>query len=284
MKAQSGLHHMAAARAGAPAVYEYVTPQMAEKWINEKNGRNRTVRWPKVDQMAADMEQGRWTQCHVPIEFYTDGNICDGQHRLLAIVMSGKGQLFPIVRGVQIEDGLNKDTGTARSLVDNAHISGLNPALTNEAISWSRSIETGQIYARSKRPPTNYEKLEMVEKHKEVIAWLSKHGPHGKGLRNAPILAALGRAWYLEDDKDRLAKFSEVLATGFSEGPEDAAAQALRTYMLTSGKGLLSTTQWEDTFRKAQNAIWYFMRRRPLHIIKQIADEMYPLGGPRGQK
>ncbi len=118
-------------------VIENVTPTKATAWLN-KNNVNRTMRPGVAEQYADDMINGRWTNCPVPISFYEDGNVADGQHRLWAIIDSGCAQKFPIARGLKREDGLNIDTGKSRSIVDNAKISGTESGLTNELLAIAR--------------------------------------------------------------------------------------------------------------------------------------------------
>lgn len=259
---------------------ETITPAKAKQWLNHNNN-NRNLREGVAEKYAADMRNGKWTQCTSPIWFYENGDIADGQHRLWAIVESGKEQDFLVGRGLKMEDGFNIDTGAPRSLIDNARISGSDLELSTTLISVCRGIEEGD---RSIVQFSNAQKLEIVAKHREAALFAMTHGAHGTRLRNAMINAAVGRAWYYEGDKERLQAFGKILSTGFADGNRDAAAIALRNYML-AGKAprAADQTQWRDTFLKAQNAIHYFMRGRSLSVIKGIADEAYPLKKGKGR-
>ena len=180
-----------------------------------------------MEQYAQDMLMGKWTRCLVPIAFYEDGNIADGQHRLWAIIESRMPQKFYVERGLTREEGLNIDVGLSRNAVDGAKISGLDPNLTTNMISVSRSIEEGCAgHART----SNAHKLAIVNRHREATEWVCAKGPRGKCLGNGAILGAIGRAWYHIDDKDKLARFCDVLRTGFGNGPHESAAIALRNY------------------------------------------------------
>lgn len=254
---------------------ETITPEKAETWLN-LNKNNRKLRDGVAERYADDMKHGRWTTCPEPISFYADGDLADGQHRLFAIIESGTTQTFPVAHGLDRVDGLNINTGLTRSVVDNARISGLDSGLSNELISVARAVELGVASARGGKPLSNAEKLEMVAKHREACTWAIANGPHGRGLRNAAILAALARAWYYEEDIDRLKRFSDVFSSGFADGNDESSAIALRNYFLQK-PALLTTALWSDTFFKAMNAISYFMRGRKLTIIKGVNDEAYPL-------
>lgn len=258
---------------------ETVTPRKAEQWLNA-NTSNRKMREGVAERYAEDMRTGRWTACPTPISFYDDGQLADGQHRLWAIVDSGAVIKFPVARGLQRSDGLNIDTGLGRSLVDNARISESDNDLTNELIAVCRSIYDGahsnMVIGGGARQRSNAERLAIVMQHKEAGQWACANGPRGKLLRNAILMGAIGRAWYVEADKDRLRRFSDVVTSGLYDGDGETAAVALRNYFLMK-PALNSAARWRDTFLKTQNAVHYFMRGKRLTVIKAVQDEAYPL-------
>lgn len=259
---------------------EVITPEKAEKYLLANKG-NRAMRAGVAEKYAADMAAGRWTECLAPIAFYSDGEVADGQHRLWAIIESGSEQTFIVVRDFPREAGLNVDTGLTRSLVDNAKISGDDKTLSNTLIAVAKGIEDGDSSGMRKSPRSNAETLATVERHRAAAEWVVHNAPVGRGLRNAPVMSALGRAWYSESDKDRLGYFSKVVSKGITNnGDEDSAAIALRNYLqmkLVDGVALTTSMHWRDTFLKAQNAIRYFMLRKPLRTIRVVSDEAYPI-------
>ena len=258
---------------------ESVTPTKAEKWLNV-NKSNRKFRPGVVEKYADDMRNGKWTQCTVPIVFYDDNDIADGQHRLWAIIESDTTQHFIVVHGLDRHSGLNIDTGLPRSLVDNARISGTNSELTNELVSLARAVEEG---TRQLTASSNSRRLEHVTKHSDACRWAVSNGPRGRGLRNAIVLAAVARAWYHEKDKDKLKRFCEVVTSGFAEGKHESAAVAIRNTLLNSTRTSGSPALWRETFLKVQNAVWYFMKEKSLMVIKNVADEAYPLPKKRSK-
>lgn len=263
-----------------PSSIEVITPKRATEYLDRNHG-NRKLREGVVERYAEDMKNGRWTQCVAPIVFYDNGDIADGQHRLWAIVESGKQQSFYVVRGLPREAGLNIDTGLGRSLVDNARISGIDPDLSNELIALTRAIEEGQ--RSSMKGISNSHRLAVANKHRDAAKWVLLHGPKTKGVRNACIGAAIARAWYVEKDKERLARFCQVLHSGFADGDAESAAVALRNMMLGL-PNLNHTATFRDVFLKAQNAIFHFMRSKRLVVLKTIKDEVYPLKAPKVSK
>lgn len=248
-----------------------VTPKMASDWINGSNSGNRKLREGIAEKYAHDMANDKWTECPVPISFYPDGEIADGQHRLWAVIESGTTQEFFIVHNLSREAGLNIDTGLGRTIVDNARISGVDKDLSNALVSLALFYDAG-------RPPqrgvSNAERIEIIAKHREPCDWAIKHGPVGRGIRNSTILAAVARAKQASADEDRLIRFCKVLSSGLAEGRDDSACVTLRNYLMS---GTYRKHEQRDLFLKAQNAIWYFLKRRPLGVLKTVKDEAFPI-------
>jgi hypothetical protein len=255
-------------------VMEKVTPTKAEGWLN-KNKSNRKLRDGVVERYAEDMRNGQWTTCPVPICFYNDGDVADGQHRLWAIVESGCPQTFPVARGLTRADGLNIDTGLNRSIVDNARISGQDAGLSNQLLSVARAIAEGE--RGGAKPLSNAQRLALVESHRDAAKWACANGPKGRWVNNAITVGAVARAWYVEKDHERLRRFCDVLGSGFSDGESESAAIAIRNYLVNKGTVTTSAGLWRDTFLKVQNAIRYFMLGKKLTVIKQVSEEAYPL-------
>jgi len=258
-----------------------VTPSIAEAWLNA-NETNRKLRPGVVERYAADMQSGRWTECLVPIAFYEDGTLANGQHRLWAICESGVTVQFEILRGLSKEAGLNIDTGLNRTLVDNARISGEYPNLTNEFVSAARAVNDGVHGSalqtgRKQGVRSHAQSLEICERFTESVGWAVTHGPRGKLLRNGVTLGAVARAYMLEKDRDRLAKFCKVLTTGFYDNADETAAVALRTLLMSSGSYTSTSNVWREAFLRTQHAIHAFMHHKPLKTIRSPEVEAYPL-------
>lgn len=67
-----------------------VTPDIATKLL-AKNHSNRKVRKSHVDFLAEEMRTGQWIDDHHQgIAVNANGDIVDGQHRLIAVIQSGK--------------------------------------------------------------------------------------------------------------------------------------------------------------------------------------------------
>lgn len=92
-----------------------ITPTRARRLIDgQKNIRTPSMKL--VKRYAADMASGRWDINGEAIKLDADGNLIDGQHRLLACIESGKEFRTLIVEGV--ESDYNIDRGRGRNHAD----------------------------------------------------------------------------------------------------------------------------------------------------------------------
>ncbi len=102
-----------------------VTPRIANGWL-ETAKLNRKVSKKTVGRYAADMGKDQWAETGESIKFNGDGSLIDGQHRLLAIVSSGKSQKLVIVKGLDKGIFACLDTGKKRNLSDVLSIAGVD--------------------------------------------------------------------------------------------------------------------------------------------------------------
>lgn len=96
-----------------------VTPELANKWLEETNSKNRTVRQAYVERLAADMREGRWQGRNgEAIRFDKDGRLVDGQHRLYASVKANTPFESLVVYDVEPEAYSTIGIGSKKSLGD----------------------------------------------------------------------------------------------------------------------------------------------------------------------
>lgn len=68
-----------------------VTPEIAREWLAQPFARQRTVSATKVGTYARAMAEGRWQEPSLdPIAFTSDGQLLNGQHRLAALITTGR--------------------------------------------------------------------------------------------------------------------------------------------------------------------------------------------------
>lgn len=80
---------------------ELITKEIAIKYLEHNaNNPRKKVNHNRVKGYAADMKAGKWSMNGEAIVFDADGNLKDGQHRLMAVVESGVPVLMFVVRGI----------------------------------------------------------------------------------------------------------------------------------------------------------------------------------------
>jgi len=75
-----------------------ISVDQARKWVENHNPHNRAVSTTTITRYATLMNRGEWMLTCEPIMFDWNGNLLNGQHRLMAIIASGKPQQFLVVK------------------------------------------------------------------------------------------------------------------------------------------------------------------------------------------
>jgi hypothetical protein len=101
-----------------------ITPADAQKFLDAR-APNRGISQGFVDSLARDMQAGTWRITGVPIILNDKNELIDGQHRMAAIVQSGKVVTMTVCYGVSdphaqrnIDVGRKRPTGTVLSMFE----------------------------------------------------------------------------------------------------------------------------------------------------------------------
>lgn len=147
-------------------VIETITPEKAEAYL-KTNTKNRPISKTFIISYADTMRKGGWMLNGVPIVFDTDGQLIDGQHRLLAVKEAGVPVQFAVVRGVRGDAFTTFDCGRHRALGQLIAMQGVkNYNLVAAVVSANRTlVEHGRLYNNSSsvskaRRPSNNEEYE----------------------------------------------------------------------------------------------------------------------------
>lgn len=171
-----------------------VTPEMATRWL-ERNKANRPLRLHKVDQYARDMQGGKW-ELTGTIEFDTNGDLIQGQHRLSAVVKSGCTVGMFVLRGISPDAQRVMDSGIARTAADNLHMDkGIKNAVAVASI--ARQRVSAELNCATKAV-SNSEIAEYVERHPDISFAASIAVKYSRGCDIAPTTVGLA-AWMIAD-------------------------------------------------------------------------------------
>lgn len=224
-----------------------VTPGMAEAWL-KRNFNNRPVSQDTVRAYAREMQRGRWMPVHQGIAFDIEDNLVDGQHRLLAILMSRRTVRLMVTFGLpsKVEGtrmvGMDVvDRGKTRSVADqlkiqhNIHGGSVLAMICNRLAALcsperTRRLSVGEV-------------LDIHDAFREGIDWMIENKPRAHGLKQAGVLAAFAFAKHAEGAdwaKGQLETYWHQLTTPEQELNPQWPLYHLRLFLTSEAAILLS--------------------------------------------
>jgi hypothetical protein len=102
-----------------------ITPEMAKEWLDKSKFDNRNISRTNLNRIKKDIENGMWVFDGNPIRFNSEGDVIDGQHRLQAVIQTGKPIRSMVIVGIADRAKLTIDTGNTRKTSDILHFSGV---------------------------------------------------------------------------------------------------------------------------------------------------------------
>jgi len=256
-----------------------VTPDMAEKWLNDHNGLNRPFKNGLAEKYAASMAAGRWRLTPQGIAFDENDELMDGQHRLTGISLSQKTIRMWISWGWPAGSRLVLDDHAKRTPLDVAEISGIRGRFTSKHFSASRLMWTaGLNYAPNLL--SNEMLIEFTKKYLPGLDFAVNEVFQGKkerGVTQGGVLAVIAQAYYCDVDKIRLQKFGQVLLDGRSTDPGDDAAQVLRGWLKEDAHRRGPRRDQKTIYRKTQRALYAFIKGERMEKLYEAKEQLFPL-------
>lgn len=218
------------------------TPDMAKKVLETQNTHNRSISPKLVFTYAYLMKCGDWDENNLdPITINKDGVLENGQHRLSAVVKSGKDVRFFTVVNSEPTFG-SFDRGRGRTTVDTININGFCGKISNSHVAIANMI----LPRYGMRYRNDYIVQEYIVANEENIRKavnISGTGGHAKYImKKASAQTAIYQALRAGYKEDELRKFAEIVNSGFYDAAEQTSAIVLRN-MLLNDLRLSSCTQ-----------------------------------------
>ncbi len=158
-----------------------VTPAMAANWLMKNEG-NRKLREQHSASLARAMDQGKYKLTHQAAALTKKGRLIDGQHRMRAIVLSGKTVPMFIAYDVPDDVFAVLDSGMPRKMHERLRSNPADTALVTTMFRLMVCTSKAQDYEIEMM-------IECFEPALRKLAAVPKHG-FKKGFR-APHLAAV---------------------------------------------------------------------------------------------
>ena len=202
------------------------------KRILQHNGINRKISDDRVKCYAKDLKEGNWQLNGEPIVIDENGDLKNGQHRLSAVIYANTPMTTVVIRG-QSESVSVYDRGRNRSVSDCLVMDGMDKTLAN-------SVNVGVIklhyYMQAgRRNVSDFDIKRMLEKYQKSLVFLGTIKIKNATLNAKNAVTLLASLYAIESgaDKEKIADFLKVLATGFYERKTQSAAIVLRNDFLT---------------------------------------------------
>ena len=227
-----------------------ITPELARKWL-EKNTNNRVIKWEWVHTYAETFKRGLWQENPEMISFYQNGNLRNGQHRLLGIIEAG----VPVKMWVAFDvpnDSVICDNNRPRTLQNFCQISGEEDALCSKDVTSGVNTLFAQYHRHA---VSDAIKLKFIEDNASVLLYIKRETGrrHNRLASRAAVFAALFVAYSCGIDESTIERFISALTSGFVNNDTENAAIVLRNTMLNEKSG--GRTNAEKTFQTALKAI-----------------------------
>lgn len=254
-----------------------VTPEIAEA-ILAKNTRNRKLSKTLVNAYASDMINGNWNENTASaIAIGSDGVLCDGQHRLHAVIKSGKTIKMNICTDVDPK-GIY-DQNRARSTSDQLAIvypelesyfrSTRHIALVNSLVLHSKGLG-----AMGKKVTTS-EVADYTNAHKADFEKFYSYIPQGSvsKISIAVVWLSMFMAFMAGTKIEDLQDYYSVLCSGMASDPVYYPVIAYRNYLKDCvGSPRVSV----DEIKRAQFSIYKFLTKSCTKQSRILKDYVYP--------
>lgn len=241
---------------------ETITPEIAKEYLKH-NLNNRNPKLRAIEKYARDMKNGEWQFTPQGISFFENGNLADGQNRLLAVIRAGIPVDFYVTYDVPNESTI-QDRGVSRSVPDILRMSGMSSsAATSNGVALSNFLfgMTGRMSVSDQTIMAFTEDNEQ-DICDALLASSRGVGENGTLAKKAPITAAAFCALRCGIPVDCLTRFFTVVNSGFCEKREETPAVVLRNFLLNSYTGALFENR-KIAFYTALNAIRDFANGIP---------------------
>ncbi|MBO0840934.1 MAG: hypothetical protein J2O49_08965 [Sciscionella sp.] len=176
---------------------QQITPDKAQRWLDEANTHNRPLSAGQVRLFADAMLRGDWKVTHQGIGFDADGTLIDGQHRLAAVVEAGIPVEMTVITDAPTDTFDVLDTGRRRGAADALAIEGEhNPRLLAAMVRIVYQYETKPDGSWNRgNIITNHQIMQALNEHPKLREFISVADDISSAI--SMIKSAAGAAAYL---------------------------------------------------------------------------------------
>jgi hypothetical protein len=231
MSESTAINHLGHAASFYNAEFRFVSPQEAADLVENHNPRNRSIRKKVVERYTAAIVGGRWLVTGQPIIIDWNGDVLDGQHRLIACRDAGVAIFALVVTGIDPDVMPAIDKNTPRMTRDTLGWAGRTHATERSSILrplWGLSVGIPMGNTQLLHRLDDIEILKIDEQFGDVI---DKAVPLANRLYKARGLSkrswGVAIAWMIHEGADEtlLEEFVESVVTGVNLSATDPRYQ-----------------------------------------------------------
>lgn len=215
--------------------YALITPDQAADLIATRNTHNRRTKRLNITKYARDMAAGHWDPDASDIKFDRDGNLLDGQNRLLACIEADVPFPTLVRTGLNPAAQAHMDTGTTRTVADVYRLHGITADPNNVAAAaslrarYDDMLESGNpVRVVPRKALTRAEALDFIDEHPklgEMVALARSMYDSAPGIQRSVWLAGIATAAEIDEVEARR------FAADFMAGNPEPGITALLRYV-----------------------------------------------------
>jgi hypothetical protein len=256
-----------------------ITPETAHAWLTDRNHGNRNLSLTVAQEYATAMKAGRWQLTHQGVAFDTEGNILDGQHRLLAITLAGVSVDMLVFVGMDRSTFTVLDAGRRRQaghLIQSTPY-GILAAATCRFLGVVDGTFQGSKSSYVAGRGSNDVLLSVFANWEpELVRWAKDVNDSRRTSRIIPaphlaVLAQADRTQYA----DRIPSWLDGLKTGVGLSATDPRLH-LRNRFVAGSKAFLGTTGRDHAYRLIVKAWNGHALGQPMRVLRCREDEQIP--------
>lgn len=246
---------------------ERITPEKARKYLDGNYG-NRVVRQSWVENLAGMILRGEFLSTHQGIAFAKDGRLLDGQHRLLAILKSGKAVDMMVTHDLDEAAFRHIDGGRTRSNADRIKLVS-DEKENSVAVALVRSYLVAAVVKSS-----SLVTIDLIDNAfltmADAFAAVAAEFRNRAGAKRSLFMSSVGAgiAVYIHKHEPQGHRFLEQFVSG-KDLSDKSPVLVLREALLG---GRVSDSQ-HDGYWKTINACKAHLAGKPLHKAEPCSED-----------
>ena len=252
-----------------------VTPDMAKEWLRSNNF-NRPLKPRLVDNYVRQILAGNWRRTHQGIAFDNQGVIIDGQHRLHAIIRTGRAMPMLVFLNEKQSVHESIDNGKTRSLLDVVRLELHDNTIKGKHIGVLKAMWAGR-FCKNQNDMTAAEVGNLLRRFNDAVRFAVDIAD-APGMNDTVVLGIIARA-YNTVSQDKLIEFCRILRGYDSDHPTAELILEYRNWLLKLRDRQEATRR--DVYKRTELVLSAFLRGATTCDLFRDCKELYPIYGNR---